>query len=548
MSKRIAWSGTALLLIGLWGCSSAPSESVDILYFNGTIITADAKFSVANSLAVTGERIVAVGDDQTRALRPKQTVDLQGATMLPGFIDTHTHIEGQPERYIDLTEVGSIEQMQAAVATKAAALAKGEWITGYGWSEDSLTEGRKPNRADLDHAAPDHPVVLTRAGAHSAVANSAALIAAGLTAVSPDPDQGMLEREADGTLTGIIRERQDLLLDLVPEAEASEVRASLLTNLQAQFSLGITSIVQAMSDPQKFERWEELYSSYRGQLPRAAMQVSWEHAQALSSEGKRSGTGDEHFRIGAVKVFVDGGFTGPAAYTKEPYKGESSYRGSLTQPEADFARLFEDAHRAGWQLGLHAIGDAAIELSVAQLSQIIEQYPRSDHRHYLNHFTIMPSADTMRSMASHEIHITQQPNFTYTLEGRYRDYLDGERLSTNNPLRSPMDHGVHLALSSDILPMGPMLGIYAAVSRKGASGTVYAADEALSVAEAIQGYTLNGALLTFEERDKGSLEVGKFADFVILEANPMSVSEAQLKTLRVLQTWLGGRRVYVRAE
>ena len=160
----------------------------------------------------------------------------------------------------------------------------------------------------------------------------------------------------------------------------------------------------------------------------------------------------------------------------------------------------------------------------------------------------MPSSETMQKMAEYGIAITQQPNFTYTLEGRYVDYLDGDRLEHNNPLRTPMNHGIHVAISSDILPIGPMVGVYAAVTRKGLSGRVFAKDEALTVMEALQGYTLYGAYLSFEEGRKGSIEPGKLADMIVLDQDILSIDPAHIMEINIEQTWLGGKLVYRRAE
>jgi len=292
-----------------------------------------------------------------------------------------------------------------------------------------------------------------------------------------------------------------------------------------------------------------VYADQRGKLPRAAVQLVWPgKAKFMAFEG-RSGDGDEHFRLGPLKVFVDGGFTGPAAYTKAPYRNEATYRGKLALTKAELTQLITTAHNAGWQMGIHAIGDAAIELAVDELVAAMRAAQGKQdvgRRHYLNHFTVMPSAATMQQMADHNIWISQQPNFTYTLEGRYVAYLDGARLETNNALRTPMNHGVFMALSSDILPIGPMVGIYAAVTRKGMSGRVFGANEALSVREALVGYTKNAAYFTSEETLKGTIELGKLADFVVLGANPETIEPSELLNLQIEQTWLGGQRVYLR--
>ncbi len=197
-------------------------------------------------------------------------------------------------------------------------------------------------------------------------------------------------------------------------------------------------------------------------------------------------------------------------------------------------------------MGFHTIGDAAIKMTINVWSRIIDESPRADHRHYLNHFTVRPPAETMQKMASHDIYIAQQPNFTYTLEGRYFEHLDGERYQTNNPLRSPMSHGVFVALGSDVLPIGPMVGLYAAVTRKGMSGAVVGPGEALTMPEAIVGYTRLAAHLTFEEDIKGSLEVGKVADMVVLSQDLLTIDPNMTMDTQVEVTVLDGNVVYER--
>jgi predicted amidohydrolase YtcJ len=521
------------------------AEDVDLLIHNARIATIDPDFSMVSTMAIRGDRIVALGgDDVAQQFNARQRLDLNGQFVMPGFIDTHTHLSGNPPWYIDLTRVRSIVEITSLVREKAASLPKGHWITGYGWSEDVLAEQRRPLRDDLDDAAPNNPVGLTRAGGHSAVFNSTALSAGKIDETTAQPDSGTIEKGDNGRLNGIIRERHEILLDLAPVATDDIVRSSFINNLRDLFKLGITSIVQAADAIDHYPEWQRIYAEHRGTLPRAAVQVRWEGTQRMAAFGSKTGDGDEHLRLGAIKVFADGGFTGPAAFTKKPYQGMGDYRGSLTMSEAELLRTFEEAHRAGWQLGVHAIGDAAIELVVLQLAQVLRDSPRADHRHYLNHFTIRPSDETMRLMTANHIGITQQPNFTWTLEGRYAAYLGEDELRANNPLRSPMSHGVFVALSSDILPLGPMVGIRAAVTRKGMTGKVYGENEKLSIQEALTGYTRLGAWLTFEDTLKGSLEPGKLADFIVLGEDPLVSDPDKLMDVPINQTWLGGKQVW----
>jgi predicted amidohydrolase YtcJ len=441
VSYTRAWPILAIALL-LGGCDS-PQEStalppVDLILHNGVVLTLDGAGGQATAIAVQDDRIVAVGGEELlSAYAADRVEDLGGRTLMPGFVDSHLHISGAPTRHIDLTTVTSVREIRERVTDKALQLGPGEWITGYGWSEDALDEQRRPLRQDLDEAAPENPVVLTRAGGHSAVASSLALTLAEIDERTPQPDGGVIEKGDDGRLNGIIRERQELVTRLVPRSTDEELRPSLIANLQALFAHGITSIVQATGTIEHYAEWERIYAEHSGNLPRAAVQVAWAGEEAMAAFGRRTGDGDAHLRLGAIKIFVDGGFTGPAAYTREPYKGMGDYRGTLTMPAETIYQTIRAAHHAGWQLGIHAIGDAAIELAVEAVADVLAETPREDHRHYLNHFTLMPGTETLALMAGNGIAITQQPNFTYTLEGRYVEYLDGPRLETNNPAADP---------------------------------------------------------------------------------------------------------------
>ncbi len=545
VASRLRPAAALLVLgIGLGACSS--KQPADLLIYNAKVITVDPQFSIHSAIAIRDGRILEVGsDDLVRRYRPRRELDLNGRTVLPGFVDSHTHIDGEPRRHVPLEEVPSLVELATRVSAKAEEFGPDQWITGYGWSEDEIAEGRRPLRADLDLAAPNNPVILTRAGGHSAVVNSLALELAGIHRNTPNPEGGTIERDETGEPNGIIRERQAIVGRLVPDPDVAELEGSLAGKLHDQLRLGITSLIQASASIDDYRMWERVYARERG-LPRAAVQILWAGPEAMAALGGVTGAGDQRLRLGAVKIFVDGGFTGPAAYTREPYKGQPNYRGKLNLSVEELRRTIREADGAGWQLGIHAIGDAAIELTVDELAAALAERPRANHRHYLNHFTMMPPPRTMELMAANAIHITQQPNFTYTLEGRYVEHLDGERLEHNNPLRTPMDHGIHVALSSDILPIGPMVGLYAAVTRKGRSGRVFGEGERLTIEEAIRAYTIGGAYLTFEENDKGSIEAGKLADLIVLSEDPLTIDPERLLGIEVDMTIVGGRVEYQR--
>ncbi len=538
--KRL-WLPLFLLL----SSSCRTKEPADLLLHNGKIVTADEAFSIHEAVVVKDGKIVAVGgNDLLDSYEASQVVDLQGKMAMPGFNDTHIHVRGQPRRAVDLTESKSLTEIFGAVTAKAQELGKGEWVTGYGWSEDQLVEKRRPLRFDLDEAAPDNPVILTRAGSHSSVANSMALELAGVTKETPDPDGGVIEKDEKGELNGIIRERAEIVSRLVPAATPDELRESFVQALRDLLSLGITSIIQAGVPPENYAQWERVYSEHGEELPRASVQIRFPDPASIASFGKKTGDGDDRLRVGAVKITVDGGFTGPAAYTILPYKDQGEYRGKLNYTEEELRAIIQAGHEAGWQLGFHAIGDAAIVLTVDAFAEALDKLPRDDHRHFLNHFTIMPPEETMKKMAAYDILIAQQPNFTYTLEGRYAANLEGDRLQQNNPLRTPMNHGIFVALGSDILPIGPLVGLYAAVTRKGLSGEVYGAEEKITMEEAITAYTAKAAYLTREENVKGTLEPGKLADVIVLSDDLLTIDPEKILDVQVLMTIVGGKAVY----
>lgn len=556
LRKSFSAITTVLLACTFFGCSQGnePAQSpvaqipVDLVLHNGKVLTIDNNFSIRSAIAVNDGKVVVTGDESILTqYKASKIVDLKGKTLMPGFNDSHTHISGNPRRYIDLSDTTSILEMQSLVRDKANALGQGEWITGYGWSEDELTEQRKPTRYDLDDAAPNNPVVLTRAGAHSAVGSSMALAAAGITSQTPDPEGGVIEHEDSGEPNGIIRERHNLLLDLVPPSSEEEMIASLEVNLNQLLAKGITSITDAQKTPAEYQRWETLYEQAQLPLPRAALQFEWNDPVTISALKERVGEGSDNLKIGPIKIFVDGGFTGPAAYTIDPYRNQASYRGYLNMPESELVSQINEIHDAGWQMGIHAIGDAAIQLVVDTLADTLTRTPKADHRHYLNHFSMHPPEETMRKMAEHNIHITQQANFTYTLEGRYAENLDGFRLAHNNPINSPMEHGIVLALSSDILPIGPMVGLYAAVTRKGMSGRVYGPDEAISIGQALRAYTQIAAFINFDDDIKGTLEPGKYADMIVLSDDILNIDAEQILDVEVLETYMNGELVYEKA-
>ena len=553
MEKMNMLMTAALLLILLLTVPVHGQESADLILHNGKIFTADALLSTHSTLVVRDGRIAAVGGERLlRQYRASQVIDLQGRLLIPGFNDTHIHIGGQARRSVNLAGSKSIAEIQDRIRRRADELGPGEWITGRAWSEDELVERLRPLRWDLNEAAPNNPVLITRAGSHSSVANTMAIEAAGITPDTEPPDGGIIELTDEGELNGVLRETaQQLPRRLIPRSSPEELRDSFVQNLRDLLSLGITSIIVAGTTADGFQEWEEVYELYGAELPRAAVQFrvrgnAEEAIRAMRAFGKKTGDGDERLRVAALKLGVDGGYTGPAAWTLEPYRDQPDYYGKQLVTEHDLYTLVKAVHEMGWQMGFHTIGDAAIKLAVDVFERVLDESPRANHRHYVNHFTVLPPDETLRKMADANILIAQQPNFTYTLEGRYVANLAGEQLQTNNALRTPMSYGIFMALGGDILPIGPLVGLYAAVTRRGMSGAVYGKAERLSMPEAIVGYTRNGAYLTFEEDVKGTLEPGKLADMIVLSDDLLTISPEKILDVKVEKTIVGGKVVYER--
>jgi len=577
MRKRMI---LATLVLGVAAAPGAVAakEAVDLILHGGQVLTVDAAFSTRTAVAVRGHRIVATGgEDLLERYSAAQVIDLHGRTLMPGFIDTHLHPIPIGPSDINPLIAHSITEIQDMVRKKAAELGPGKWITGYGWQEAALTEARNLTRADLDAAALANPVILVRAGGHSAAANSLALKLAGVTRDTPDPKGGLIEHDAKGEPGGIIRERQDIVERLVPPPTWAEMKAPMISTLKSFLALGITSFhdasgniddepvgqggiapahpgAEVASGEMTFRRARALYAEMGDQLPRVTLYISYPGAERLQAFGHHTGYGDDRVRLGAIgENLVDGGFTGPTAWLLADYKGQPGFRGKGRYTDAELQAMVDGANRNGWQLGLHCIGDAAIVQTINAYAHSLETIPdpahaADDRRWFTDHFTIMPPDATMAMMARDHIWIAQQPNFLYNLEGRYIATLDDWRLAHNNPVATPAHKfGIFVAFSSDNLPIGPLVGLYAAITRKGPSGTVHGADEAVGRAEAIRMYTANGAYLSREEQDKGSIEPGKLADMIVLPFDPLTTDPQTFLDGHIDMTFVGGKLVYTKS-
>jgi len=566
MKKQIA----AFVVAALFPLGYAQAaEKADLILHNGKVVTVDRSFSIKSAIAVKDGKILAVGGDEiTKNYEAPKKVDLKGRTLIPGFMDNHLHPMSLAHRSIEPSKAKSIVEIQAQLKAKAKELGPNEWITGYGWDEALLTEKRNLTKKDLDAVTPNNPVALTRAGGHSIVGNSLALKAAGITRTTEDPKSGLIEHGDDGEPNGIIRERNDLYLKMVPRDTWAEMKPGYAKMLNHLFSLGLTSMESAtgsiddepvgkggVANPGAnltFRRFQQLAAEH--DIPRITMYTSYPGAERLKQFPYHSGYGDIKVRIGPIgENPTDGGFTGPTAWTLADYKGQPGFRGKGRFTDAELQDMVDTAASLGWQMGLHCIGDAAIQQTINAYAKSLEKYPGIDHkgdnrRWFTDHFTIMPPDATMALMAKHKIMVGAQPNFGWNLEQRYVETMDDWRLLHNNPVKTPAKKfGLFVTFGSDNLPIDPRVGLYFAVTRRGPDGVQHGfAEEAVTREEALRMYTANPPHLSWEEDIKGTLEPGKLADFVVIDRDPLTVPEAELLTMNFDQTYLGGKLVYER--
>lgn len=507
------------------------------------------------AVAVHGDRILAVGTaaDVEPTIGPgTRRIHCGGHSLLPGFIDSHQHplFQVDYKAGVSLWDARSIPEVLQRLAAAARRTAPGEWVFSATMQEQYVD--RYPTRAELDAAAPHHPLLVTSSSSHVGFANSRALAAAGIAAATPDPQGGKFGRTPDGELDGIIYEKAlEPLRAALPQRTAEQAAAGLLDIAADNTRLGITSVHEAwLVRPEDLAGYQ--LAVERGFPLRTCLMVDHARPGALWSQlaaaGLRTGFGSDRLRLGPAKIFLDGD-TGPAtAYMSAPYVHQPDSVGFPNYPQEELDAMVEQAHRAGWQVAIHAIGDRGAEMVIDSYARALRLVPRPDHRLRLEHgVTLRP--DLIRRMADLGIHCGFQSVFIWDYAGSERELLGPEREPWLYALRSMLAAGVTVSDSSDfpvVQDHSPLLGIWAAVTRQTATGRRVGAAEAIGVAEALRLYTLNGAYAAFEEGIKGSLEPGKLADLALLSGDLLRVEPEAIRTLQVDMTVIGGQEVFVR--
>jgi predicted amidohydrolase YtcJ len=544
---------------------AAECAPADLILSNGHIITMDGGGRIASSLAVRNDRIDPVGTEQAVARCAGTTtrrVDLKGRTVLPGLIDVHTHALSWAKSIVrgeidaGYPKVHTIAEIDAAISERARTVTAGEWILGGGWDDAKLAEHRYLNKDDLDAVAPGTPVYLVHVSGHLAVANRAALKIAGIDRNTHDPDGGVIERDANGEPTGIVKDNAMRLVNskLPPDPPDVAVRAAQVVSERAA-AVGLTSIHDVWpgsgSSDDDMRGYQDAYQHglLKIRVQMAPGVASLADAERLALSGVHTGFGDDHLKFGAVKMFADGGMGARTIAIYPPGLQENGKEnlGLLIWPPEEMLKAHRVLAKAGWQLSTHAIGDRAIDEVITSYATVTKELGLKEPRFRIIHCGLSTPAVLKRLRDEHVL-VDGDPAFVYWIGSWFEKY-GPQRERWAYPGKSYFDYGIVAAAGTDVpvTPISPWWGLWAAVERKELnSGRVIAPEERLSISQALELFTRNPAYIGFEESKKGSLEVGKLADFIVVDRDVLAIPSAQLKEVQVLQTWVGGELIYQR--
>ena len=544
---------TAVFILLLSHYQMSQSQSADLAFVNGKVWTVDDNQTIAESVAILGGKILAVGTSvEIRKLVGPATkvIDLGGKRMLPGFIDNHTHFMtgGFQLQSVDLRTAKSEQEFARLIGTRAQQRS-GKWITGGDWDHDNWPGGNLPAKELIDALTPQTPVFVNRYDRHMALANSYVLKLAGIDEKTPDPPGGTIVRDKKGNATGVLKDAaMNLVYRHIPDPSTEEMLEAAKLGLAEARRFGVTSIqdVSSASDVRVYQMLRdrgELTSRFHCRLPLS----QWQHLAAL---GIHVPFGDQWIRIGSMKEFVDGSLGSSTALFFDEYVSDPGTKGLAMDVVTDgsLAKWGLATDRAGLQLSVHAIGDSANSLLLDLFERIVKENPRWDRRFRIEHAQHIAPRD-FRRFAVIGVVASVQPYHAID-DGRWAEKRIGhERCRTTYPFRSFLDSGVRLSFGSDwtVGPLNPILGIYAAVTRRtidGANPNGWIPEQKISVAEAVKAYTLNNAYAAFEEHEKGSISAGKLADLVVLSDDILAIDPARIENVTVDLTVVGGKIVY----
>lgn len=538
--------------------SAVPSAGTpEMIFFNGVIYTGvgfdEDKPQTVQAMAIGSGKVLAVGsDDEVMRLAGPKTIlrDLNSANtstfIFPGFNDAHVHLgpAGRTKLNVDLTGVRSLAEMLARIQTFANAAAPGHWLTGGNWDHTLWAKKILPTRQDLDKVTGDHPTFLGRIDGHIAIANSAALKAAGITGKTVPPQGGAIDLDANGQPTGILRESaQDLVYKVIPPPSLAERRKGDELAIADALAHGVTS-VQDFSDWQDFLIYEQLEKEGKLDLRITEWLPFKDPLPELLKMRAHHDAKDPMLHTGFLKGFMDGSLGSRTAALKAPYSDDPGNTGLPQYTQAQLNRMAVERAKAGFQLGFHAIGDKAAEMALEAYSQ---PGVSRTARNRIEHAQVVDPADIKRFKELGVI-ASMQPSHVLTDMNWAEARLGPRRAAYSYAWKAFLDAGVPLAFGTDypVEPITPFPGLYAAVTRMNAAGTkTYYAENKVTRGEALYAYTQGSAYAEFAEKSKGKLVPGYDADFILVDRDLYKVGAPAILWTNVLETFVAGKEAFV---
>ncbi|MDR3741764.1 MAG: amidohydrolase [Terracidiphilus sp.] len=539
--------------------SASSTNPPDAIFINGEIYTQTAPARVP-AMAVRGGRIVALGtNDDIRKLKGAHTqvVDLGGHFVMPGFNDAHCHLQsgGFEQMNVNLVGARSLAEMQQRIAERAKTAPPGDWIIGDGWDHTLWPDQKLPTRQDMEAVTNGHPGIFVRVDGHIAVANSAALQAAGITAQTAPPQGGAIDHDAEGQPTGIIRESaQGLIFSKVPAPTPAQRRRAAELAMADAARWGITS-AQDNSDWEQFLVYEEMEREGKLTLRISEWLRFKDPVELLEKHRAHHPANDPMLYTTMLKGFMDGSLGSRTAALLAPYSDDPGNSGlpQFTQPELN--ALAVDRVAAGFQLGFHAIGDRAAQMALDAFAEAGRNAREKNLpggkdpqqlRLRIEHDQVI-APDQFAQYRELGVIASVQPSHLLTDMNWAESRIGLERAKTSYPWKEFLDNGVRLAFGTDypVEPITPFRGVYSAVTRKNEAGTKeYFPEQKLTIEQALAAYTTGSAYAEFMEKSKGTLAPGMLADFVVLDRDLTKVAPPEILKTKVLRTVVGGKTVY----
>jgi predicted amidohydrolase YtcJ len=526
-----------------------------LVLLNGKIVTVGPEDSLAEAVAMKGNRIVAVGSEEYIRRwvgEGTEVIDLNGKTVLPGLIDSHMHPGSYGAFKVRGVQCGpdleSIEELRHVLKGKAESPPKGRWILGY--SLDDVRLGRYPTLRELDSVTPDNPLYIQRRDGHIGVVNSLALEIGGVTRDTPDPPHGKIDRDESGEPTGVLRElAKDLVYSKIPENTVEDYHDGLRIVNDEFLSLGLTTVHASMTTSDEFKAIQRLKRD--GELAlRYCVHASGREdgmLEALIAAGIQTPFGDDWLKITEIEWVFDTSTSGRTAAYYDPYVGEPENYGILLYDQEDITDRVSRAHKAGLRVGLDGIGDRGIDRALDAIEAALKEEPREDHRHRIEHCCYVPPFIQDRLLELKVIDASAN-GFLHDLGDAYKANRGEAQMRWMWPHRTLIDRGIPAPAHSDspVCTPNPWVGVYGLVTRKTSNGDPLYAGEGITPMEAIRAYTIDGAYSAWEEEIKGSIELGKLADLIVVDRDPLTILPENLKGIQVVITIIDGKVAYRR--